>query len=144
MTGGEARKRAERLEAIGRELVEPGSPRNLGQSLTALAYAARELALAFRELGEVIERLEELEEGGTYIHGRCPECGHRLRQDLPASGCPQCGATFGSTTPLEYPEACECDRCEAVRAGREEWSDPTEPAELEADSTAGDGQEVSE
>ncbi len=83
----------------------------------------------------LLERIARLEaigderDGGVYIHGRCPECGHRLRQDLPASGCPQCGISFGPYVPYVYPETCECDRCEGVRAGTIEWSDQTRGGE---------------
>lgn len=86
---------------------------------------ARELgSMSIDEQRDYLRGCLTAEDGGAYLHSRCPECGHRLREDLPASGCPQCGTTFGPFVPSEYPEICQCDRCVAVRDGVIEWNDP--------------------
>jgi len=58
-----------------------------------------------------------MSDDGCYLWERCYLCGHRLR--FASSGCPQCGEEFdGREDPKEWPEHCDCERCEAARATR--------------------------
>lgn len=54
-------------------------------------------------------------ERGCWLWSRCYSCGHRLRLD--STACPQCGEEFdGRKQPREWPDKCECDRCDEARA----------------------------
>lgn len=56
-------------------------------------------------------------ENGAWLRGRCYTCGHRLRADMPATGCPQCGEAFdGRRDPRRFPEKCACPRCTEARS----------------------------
>jgi uncharacterized OB-fold protein len=51
------------------------------------------------------------QESGAWLWHKCYECGHALA--FSASACPQCGEEFdGRATPEEFPDECECPRCE--------------------------------
>lgn len=51
---------------------------------------------------------------GSYLWQRCYACGHRLR--FASDGCPQCGIHFvDGDDPPNWPEVCECDRCQTAR-----------------------------
>lgn len=53
-------------------------------------------------------------DGGSYLWERCYACGHRLR--FASDGCPQCGIHFvDGDDPPNWPEDCDCPRCEQAR-----------------------------
>lgn len=58
----------------------------------------------------------------TWITERCAECGHRFA--FASDSCPQCGAPAAPPwqEPEQWPEDCECDRCEAARKPRRKAS----------------------
>jgi predicted RNA-binding Zn-ribbon protein involved in translation (DUF1610 family) len=66
-----------------------------------------------REWAEaVVEAINDI----GWLMDRCHACGHRLR--FASTGCPQCGADSIAPwfTPSEFPELCECERCQKARA----------------------------
>lgn len=90
---------------------------------------ARELAGMTPEQQREYIRCAMDEDGGSWLHGRCPSCGHRLA--FASDSCPQCCAHFGAYAPVDYPELCKCERCESVRSGEQVWIDPALEGETE-------------
>ena len=64
------------------------------------------------------EAVVEAINGIGWLMERCVACGHRLR--FPSDSCPQCGASAPASwdCPDEYPDICECARCETARGVR--------------------------
>lgn len=78
------------------------------------------LAAAVRRIKKLTRERDEARRewgSGTALHERCFFCGHRMRGA--SDHCPQCGENLGDVPPWqypkEYPDECECGRCERAR-----------------------------
>ncbi|HPD15840.1 MAG TPA: hypothetical protein PLE19_12870 [Planctomycetota bacterium] len=91
--------------------------------VVAQAREANALRARVAELERERDEAREFVEAGVcgFLMTRCAACGHRLRADLPADSCPQCGAAAPVPwkEPQTYPDNCECERCVSARKARE-------------------------
>jgi predicted RNA-binding Zn-ribbon protein involved in translation (DUF1610 family) len=53
-------------------------------------------------------------ERGSWLRSQCYACGHRLREDLQSTSCPQCGENFHGLK-VKVKDICQCERCTTAR-----------------------------
>lgn len=72
------------------------------------------LGMTKDEAEAVVDAINEI----AWLMDRCHACGHRL--SFASTGCPQCGADSIAPwfEPSEFPELCECERCQKAREER--------------------------
>ena len=111
-------KRADRAEEESKRLRAEIERLKVDLLSTGLHYGAevkkREQAERERDEARAIA-----DDDAIVMRSRCPSCGHRIRADMLSSSCPQCFHQFKHDWHYnlngDYPEDCECDRCDAAR-----------------------------